>query len=784
MNRRVPRSRPHPQSRPLPDRIKNLLRYYIECVREDEGRPIRAPLHESGKRFIPWPFSSDLWFLDDAEPRITVDRTFADQLKSTSAGAALLYGYPTLIELGRSGRYEAIPLFTWPVEYEPNGLELWLDASTRWPQMNPEYLRSLAFTPEDQRSILDSLGLLDATDDPPAELIPKLLERMQDMGLLPKTHEPLDPRQLSNLGDARAPGLINCAALFATERPRYTAGLLRELQRMIDSGAPGWGATAFATMLGEPGDPGGKEQAAFEVVPLNEEQRAAVRSAVSSPLTAVTGPPGTGKSQIVVSMIADAYLRGRRVLFASKNNKAVEVVDARVADLAPTSLMVRTGSRFLPQLAQSLVDILALQPSQHDRVRHEELRVQHEDLQEQEGGLWAELQTIRESHDRLVSLDRARSRFEKEYTANEWRRIESVKGLPNIDRLMAALDLADGHVLPTRGLLRKLALRWSSSKDRTHVEGIAAEAAEVCSILSPRPAEDQSWQAWQTWFNRALSLTEALGAVVEYRNALSELRELRSRDEVARQLRRERNDMTDAGAELVALYARLAPDRLEAVDRQAIGNFRALLDQLARGQMGRREYAQLRDKMARLFPNVSRHIPAWCVTNLSARSSSLPLQPNLFDLLIIDEASQCDIPSALPLLYRSRRAVIIGDPRQLRHITKIDSRRSRRLLADQGWGDDDVFEYNSSLFDLSISRGALGAPIMLQDHYRSHSDIVGFSNRRWYDGDLQIWTDYGRLNAPPDGKFGIRWTEVSGTREGPEVVASSSRKRLKRLLPR
>ena len=726
MNRRGPRTRSYPPTQPLPDRIKNLLRYYIECVREDEGQPIRAPLHDSGKRFIPWPFPSDLWFLDDTEPRITLDRKFADELKSTSAGATLLYGYPTFIEFGRRGQYEAIPLFIWPIEYELNGLELWLSASTEWPQMNPEYLRKLAATPEEQHRILDSLGLLDTTDDPPDGLTLRLLKRMEDMDLLQEVLEALDPQVLSNpqrLSDARAQGLINSSALFTTERSPYTAGLIRELQRMVDSGAPGWGDTAFATMLGEPGDTGEKEQAAVEVVPLNEEQREAVRRAIGSPLTAVTGPPGTGKSQIVVSMIADAYMGGRRVLFASKNNKAVDVVDARVDDLAPTSLMVRTGSRFLRQLTHSLVSILALQPSPSDRLKYQELRTQYKELQGQESDLWAELQTIREDHDRLLSLDKAQSRFEKEYTAREWEMVQNTKRLPNIARLKTALQLTNEHIAASYSLVRRLVAGLSASRDRKRVRSIAVEAMSECSAIGAYPLDDQSWQGWRTWLTRALSLTEALSATAEYRSGLAALRELRSRDEVARHLRRVRNDMTDAGAELVALYARLAPDRLEAADRQAIGNFRALLDQLARGQMGRREYAQLRDKMARLFPNVSRHIPAWCVTNLSA--GSLPLEPNLFDLLIVDEASQCDIPSVLPLLYRSRRAVIIGDPRQLRHITKIDPRRSQRLLADHGWGDDDSFEYNNSLFDLSISRGAIGAPI-----HASRSLSITYRHRR------------------------------------------------------
>ena len=56
------------------------------------------------------------------------------------------------------------------------------------------------------------------------------------------------------------------------------------------------------------------------------------------------------------------------------------------------------------------------------------------------------------------------------------------------------------------------------------------------------------------------------------------------------------------------------------------------------------------------------------VTSLSARGR-IPLQTAFFDMLVVDEASQCDIASVLPLLDRARNVVVIGDPMQLRHIS-------------------------------------------------------------------------------------------------------------------
>jgi len=112
-----------------------------------------------------------------------------------------------------------------------------------------------------------------------------------------------------------------------------------------------------------------------------------------------------------------------------------------------------------------------------------------------------------------------------------------------------------------------------------------------------------------------------------------------------------------------------------------------------------------RDVLARyfrLFPHLVSQLPCWAVTSLSARGR-IPLEPGFFDLLVIDEASQCDIASLLPLLFRAKAAVIIGDPMQLRHISGISPRRDRDLLQQHGLAETCInwaFSENSS-FDLA-----------------------------------------------------------------------------------
>ena len=654
------------RGRPLPARVQELLRYYIECAREDEGRPVEASLDDSGRRFIPWRATHGPWSPDSTQVVTTLEdsqREFGNQL-TDSGGATLLFGYPIHIQAGRV----AIPLLTWLINHELDGKMLTLRTTPQWPQLNPKFLQLKALSSrEEEREILDALGLLDTGDVPPADLVSSLISRMEGLRFFDESIEPVDPLRLTNnqtspLNAKQAHGIINRGALFVTERPRFTDGLMRDLQEMADSGAPGWENSALATILGERIDPLADASVTVEIGDLNEEQREAIRKSRNSLLTAVTGPPGTGKSQIIVSMIADAYMRGERVLFASKNNKAVDVVESRVAALAENPILIRTGGRFRPELTQRLASMLALQPSEEDRRRYDEIRGRYRRLRDNQNDLEEQLRAIRREHEAMDSRGKAYNTMRQQYGSDEWAKFEAAGNPPDRGRLDEALRIVERHENRSANVLRRLVNRLSASSDRNRIERIAVEASARCTVFDTLPSDRKSFQNWRIWLSHVLGITDALEVIEAFNTGYQRVHAMKQREEVAREARRARAASSALSREMVSLQARLAPDRLTPQDREAIGNFRALMERLLGDQLGGQQYIKLRNEMAKVFRRVSTHIPAWCVTNLSARGS-LPLAPNMFDLLIIDEASQCDIASALPLLYRSGRAVIIGDTR-------------------------------------------------------------------------------------------------------------------------
>jgi hypothetical protein len=119
----------------------------------------------------------------------------------------------------------------------------------------------------------------------------------------------------------------------------------------------------------------------IEVVPMNLEQREAVHSALVAPLTVVTGPPGTGKSQVVTNLLVNAAWRGMKVLFASKNNKAVDVVESRVNGLGNRPVLLRLGSKeYQAKLSSYLTAMLSGQVGEDERLTYEEGLSRHRDM--------------------------------------------------------------------------------------------------------------------------------------------------------------------------------------------------------------------------------------------------------------------------------------------------------------------------------------------------------------------------------------------------------------------
>jgi very-short-patch-repair endonuclease len=101
---------------------------------------------------------------------------------------------------------------------------------------------------------------------------------------------------------------------------------------------------------------------------------------------------------------------------------------------------------------------------------------------------------------------------------------------------------------------------------------------------------------------------------------------------------------------------------------------------------------------------------------------------------------------------------------QLQHISSLSARQDQELLGKYGLMRDSLgWAYSTrSLFDLANSLCRREDVVTLREHYRSHADIIEFSNGAFYGGQLRIATNHDRLRRPSGDEPAVRWVEVRG----------------------
>lgn len=160
----------------------------------------------------------------------------------------------------------------------------------------------------------------------------------------------------------------------------------------------------------------------------------------------------------------------------------------------------------------------------------------------------------------------------------------------------------------------------------------------------------------------------------------------------------------------------------------------------------------LRKLIAEHYEELFDLVPCWMASPESV-SAIFPMQ-TMFDLVIFDEASQCFVERGIPAMYRGRQLLIAGDDKQLRPSDLYQVR-----FDDEAEKDVPALELDSLL---ELAQQHLMS-VQLKGHYRSKSlDLIDFSNRHFYEGNLRLLPDYDVVNKAEPA---ISYIKVNGTWE-------------------
>lgn len=769
--------------------IGRLTRYYLECIAQDAEQGVstfasnsRGATNYAELRSVPLPGSEADWWNEAGVSRILGQA-------SASRGKAVAYiGYPVLLREHQTPTWRGYfvePVMLWQIALRTSPGDTF-ELADDLPSVNFKFLRSLtqgrsSELMEEAARLSDDLGLNRPIEDSPD--VDELLLRLQQVRPDWSWRETLDPEHCSDgplLSELTEPGIYNRAIVIAGERSPYTQGLeaeLKELGKVPDaklaSSALGmWLSGNFARHDAADSDP------LIEVLPMNSEQREAVHRALVAPLTVVTGPPGTGKSQVVTDLLVNATWRNKKVLFASKNNKAVDVVEARVNGLGRRPVLLRIGSReYQAKLSDYMTAMLSGNVTQHDEVEFSEAKERHAQLADRLRKLDQAQENTLRARNTADSLDAAAEDHRALFGAKRFNSIDPTllrQADFEISQCERAIDAADGS---RHRLLGKLV--WSLTKPSRlqavtgKMRALAPLAANL-GVMLPAVETLSAIPACRQSVEELRSRVTAAREVLKYQQALEVLRSSPSFEDIARQRQQLSEQIARNSDVLWRAYVQLTPKRLSAAQRKEVADYAAVL-QLMTGQDSQNIAPGVRSRAKALQANVVQLFSCWAVTSLSARGR-IPFEAGYFDLVVIDEASQCDIASALPLLYRAKRAVIIGDPKQLRHISSLSKRRDSELQEKYGLVETRVSWMYSvqSLYDLAAAIVEPSSIVNLRDHHRSHADIINFANETFYGGRLRVATRYDFLKRPHHGDPGVVWHDVRGqTRRPPSGGADN-----------
>ncbi|TXL84233.1 AAA domain-containing protein [Streptomyces sp. IB2014 016-6] len=574
-----------------------------------------------------------------------------------------------------------------------------------------------------------------------AQMVQAVRELLSDLGL-PEL-EPLDAsvlREQSVMTSLR-PGAHNAAVLLTPSGMDRVAtdGLVDNLLQISTRTGqiPG---TALAALLE------GTRDRAHETVPRhvvtpgrsNESQELVVASAMTLPLTVATGPPGTGKSEVVTAVVATAVAAGQSVLVASTNNEAVNVVAERCDAIAP-GLLMRTGNSEARIKEAEKLERLLTEPPRSPSRSAATIAGELRNARAQADSQRAEATRLVSEEGRLLELVQDR----------EQRAASLEIPVPVLTRLWN--DAGDAASAEWRQRARRVAeARWIFPRLR-RARALAALEGHL------NTASGESWQGRPHWLSTRPVPPELLDSLSALLTVEEQVRSL-----MPRHLAQDDEELKQRRQRTTEVLRDLSTELIRSQSAETLLRARTLMEQ--RLQTLRNKRGNQRSQR-----NLLPHIKGWAISTHSVRQ--LELLPKLFDLVVIDEASQCSIPSVLPLLFRARRALVIGDPMQLGHIPGVSPQQERQARLRTGLSaaqlEDRRLTYHvHSSYHAAAQSGE--AALLLDEHYRCHPEIANVVNGYCYAGQLQVMTDVRRQipALDPVGKVDpapvLGWVDVPG----------------------
>ena len=423
----------------------------------------------------------------------------------------------------------------------------------------------------------------------------------------------------------------------------------------------------------------------------NASQFRAVKSALNNQISVIEGPPGTGKTQTILNIIANILIAGKTVQVVSNNNSAT------------TNVLEKLSKYNMDFLVASLGNSKNKTGFIHEQKGKYPSAIQHWALDTSDSTSFFE--EVRKRSEELEEI------FEKQK--------------------QLALDIQKLQELKIEFQYFK---RYLNETDQDPL-GIKIRRKLKSNIIL------QLWQKCQNFLDSGKNLSFFFKFKSRFIYGIANW-DFYHKEMAQIVVLMQSLFYTTKRTELISEIEYLKKTLANCDQKKKIEDFSEMSMQYLKAILKRR-YGQTSDRKMfsedDLWKNpreVQKEYPIVLSTTFSARSSLC--KDAEFDYLIMDEASQVDVATGALALSCAKNAVIVGDTKQLPNVVTRDTSTRLQAVFDS-YDISRNYNFTKKSFLQSVCDVIPNVEkTLLREHYRCHPKIINFCNHKFYDGNLVV----------------------------------------------
>ena len=445
--------------------------------------------------------------------------------------------------------------------------------------------------------------------------------------------------------------------------------------------------TALYSYLNPSIKPKDKEFNSILIFPfgINQSQYQAVKNAMENQISVIEGPPGTGKTQTIINIIANLIYNGKSVAVVSNNNSATANVFEKLKQFDFGYICAILG-----------------------RKENKENFIQNQN------GLYPNF----------------------EYNENDKIEVNPNKNKELIEQLEEFFYLQN-NIAINKNILSELKIEIEHFIKQENISNLP-KIRNIKSLNSQKimniKIRLEELKRVGIFLKLKLILLYGIGDFKFYKKSINEI--INVYDKIYYTLKeKELNEAIEKDSKRFELLSK--NNIIETLKNNSISILRTYLKNKYKNKKERKIFTS-KD----LDKNSEEFISEYPIIFSTTYSIGKCLNKDYkFDYLIIDEASQVDLITGALALYNSKNAIIVGDRKQLPNVIPSDSLSKIEELSKK-YNISPNYDYTKQSFLTSIIESLdYINKVLLKEHYRCHPKIINFCNKKFYNNELVILTE-------------------------------------------